>query len=62
MWPMSTDCRRELWARYVPTVDRLPFIPLGTSFSGFSDTFRRFPAFRLIQAALAYPSDQFCQK
>ena len=43
----------------MPRADRLPFIPFKTSFSGFSELFRTFPAFLQIQAALAYPSDHF---
>ena len=59
MWPASDDCWRELVARYVPPVDRLPLLPFKTSFSVFSRVSSRFPAFRENQAALAYPQNRF---
>ena len=52
------DPWREGWGRYVPSLDRLPLYPLGTSKSTFFRLFRLSRLFRQIQAALAYPLDQ----
>ena len=65
--PTNPAYRREGWARYVPSLDRLqalghlgpgPLYPLETARNVLFRLFRLFRLFLKNQAALAYPPDQ----